>query len=397
MPPRRALPFLAAVVALPRASSPRCPAPPSRRWPLSRVVLGCSGVLAALALVAGCAGPSRQFLEAKAAGDRAKTSGRYEEAARAYHDAAATAKRDRDRDEGLFLEAETYRQAGRSREAMSALDALIAASPNGERTERAIFDRAFLEIEHGDQAAGWAALEKATFEHPRAGSARRALRKVAEHKEAEQKGGGRAFLEQAAQRLASDELGEDAMYLYAHALRDEGRAREARDAFVLCAQRHPYPSGSLNDNAWYNAAELDLELGEPLVAIEHLRALLAPREIATLKQGSYERPLYAPAQLKIAEIYRDQLGDAARAREEFHRLYTAHTTSPLRDDALWSEAMLARKSGDERGVCSVASDLVKDFPESRFSACASLLCPSVKPPEKAIACRGYLKTQLGGG
>lgn len=354
-------------------------------------------LVALLGVLAGCAGPGSQFLAAKAAGDRAKSSGRLDEAAQAYQDAAQTAKRARDRDEALYLAAATYQQAGRNREAMAAYEGLISLSPEGERTKRAIFERASLEIAQGDESKGWQMLEDAVFQHPDAASAGGALRKIAEHEESKQKGGGRAFLTKAVQKLAGSELAEEATYRLAHTLRDEGDLRGARDLFVDGAKRYPYPRGSLADNNWWNAAELDVELGEPRLAIEHLEALLAPREVATLHQGSYERPLYSPARMKIAEIYRDQLKDDRKARESFHRVYSEHTTSILRDDALWSEALLARKDRDEEATCGVMRTLVKEFPESRYAGCSELLCPSVKAPEKALACRNYIKEAIDGG
>ncbi len=349
----------------------------------------------ALALTAcGSARPTA-YAQSLAAGDRAKSSGRYDEAATAYGEAARAATKSRDRDEGFFLEAATLDQAGRHQEAMAAYDRLIAASPGGERTERAIYERAELEIRYGDQAAGWAALEKAMLAHPSAGSARRALRQIVEHENGKQANGGHAWLDAHRAALAPTDLDEDARYLTAKALEAEGRTAEARKAYVDCATAHPYPFGSLNDDSWWNAAALSEKLNDPQGAVDALHRLLAPREVATMKQGSYERPRYAPAQYHLAEIYRDKLNDPGRARIEFRRVFVVHTTSPLRDDALWNEALLSRQANDTQATCQVAQLLVRDLPESRYAGCASELCPGQKNSPRAPACRGYLRTALG--
>ena len=348
-----------------------------------------------LVLVAACGGASDGYVRAKSAGDRAKTSGRYDEAARAYEQAAREAKNPHERDEVLYLAAATWAQAGRTEAAMKALDALVVASPRGERTERAAYDRAFLEIERGDEARGWEMLERALFAHPGSGSARRALRKLLDHA-GRSEGAALAWLEARRERLAKTELDEDAAYLHAGLLRDAGRLAEAREGFVRCAERHPYPGGSLADDAWWNAAELDQKLGDPRRAIDDLRRLLAPRESSTLGQGSYERPRYSPAQMKIAEIFRDQLADERAARTELHALYANHRTSLLRAEALFEEARLAKKAGDRDAACDVTTRLVREFAESRYAGCAAALCEGASPPPATPSCRAYLRARIDG-
>src|SRR4051794_38534971 len=93
--------------------------------------LALAALLAALAV--SCAGPSDAYLKAKYAGDRAKPAGRYDEAARSYHEAAMASKSPYHRDEALYLEAATYQQAGRSKDASTAFEALAKLSPKGDR------------------------------------------------------------------------------------------------------------------------------------------------------------------------------------------------------------------------------------------------------------------------
>lgn len=349
-----------------------------------------------LLLVAACGGTPEAYVRAKTAGDRAKTSGRYDEAARAYEQAAASAKTPHERDEAAYLAAATWVQAGRTDEAMKSLDRLVANSPHGERAARASFDRAFLEIDRGDEAKGWDLLEHATIDHAAEASSRRALRKLVDHAEQQGKGNGLTWLEARLDRLVKTALAEDAKYLRAGLLAAADRTREARDAYAACAKEHPYPGGSLNDDAWWHAAELDLALGEPQKAIDDLHALLLPRETSTLGQGSYERPRYSPAQMKIAEIYRDVLKDEKSARRELHKLVTDHPTAVIRPEALFEEARLAKKAGDKDDTCRLAERLAKDFEESRYAGCAPVLCDTTKAPAKTPSCRQYLRARITG-
>src|SRR6185436_21099364 len=102
----------------------------------------------------------------------------------------------------------------------------------------------------------------------------------------------------------------------------------------------------------------------PREAIAHLRRMLAVREPSTFA-GSYERLRFSPAQYRIAVLYRDALHDNASARREFHRLYADHTTSILRDDALWEEAKIALADRDQPAACSLVGTLVREFKDSR--------------------------------
>lgn len=350
--------------------------------------------LAGAALV-GC-GSVDAYRQAKSAGDRAKSSGRYDEAAARYREASAAAKRPSDRDEAAYLEAATLVQAGRVEEAKRAFEELLRRSPRGVRGDRAAFDRAFLEADTGDEALGFDDLTRAIFERPGAGSSRRGLRRIVEHEEEKAKGGGLAWLDANLSRLEATELSEDAIYLRATMLRRAERRREAREEYVRCATKHGYPKGSLFDDAYWHAAEIDLELGEPKLAIDDLEKLLAPREVSSLGQGSYERPRYSMAQLKIAEIYRDQLRDPARARAAFRKLADKHRTSVLRDDALFAEALIARSQGDKDGACEPMRILVRELPDSVFAGCAREVCAELDPSKKAPACREYLKARIDG-
>jgi len=342
----------------------------------------------AAALVMGCASShvGEGFVRAKGAGDRAYSSGRYDEAASAYEDASRRASRAGDRSEALYLQASAYRRARSWDRARASYQRLIAQSPTSDRGRRASFDLADLDIEVGTTESGYQALRDALFRFPNDGLARRAFERYVAHLDAS--GGALTWLRGALPRLASTELDETARYALAGHLATSGAIQEARDAYLACAERHPYPRGSLFDDALWQASLLDEKLGRPEQAIVHLRRMLAVRESSSFL-GSYERPRFSPAQFRIAVLYRDALRDHAAARREFHQLYASHRTSILRDDALWEEAKLARADGDASGACSLVATLIEDFPDSRYAPCARALCASA-PATPAGECHGYL-------
>lgn len=346
--------------------------------------------------LAGCAAHSDGFAKAKAAGDRASTAGRLDEAAANYRRAAEATNKPHDQEQGYFLEAATLERAGRVPEAMKAYEAMEKRFPSGDHAARAAFERARLEIDHGDRAKGEAMLEAALFRYPNSGMARDVLRKVIRIHETNAPGSGIAFTDKAMGALGKSELAENIGYRKAELLRDAGRDVEARDAFIANAEKFPYPGGTLTDDAWFHAAELSEKLGDPKTAVSCLQSLLAPREPSSLGQGSYERPRYSQAQFHLAEVYRDKLGDSAGARREFRKLVDKFPTSTLRDDALFQEALLAKRAGDEGETCDAARKLVRDFPESRYAGCSDRLCSNVAPSSKAPRCRGYVEEQITG-
>jgi tetratricopeptide (TPR) repeat protein len=198
-------------------------------------------------------------------------------------------------------------------------------------------------------------------------------------------------LEALAPRVAKTALEEDVAYARARRLADLGQKERARDAFLEVAGRWPYPKGAYFDDSLYRASELEEALGRRDAAIAELERLLSFRE-SSVTIGSYQRPRYVPAVLRIAKLYED-VGDRAKARATLHRLYQDFTTSTLRDDALWHEAELWSKDGDSATACDRLSTLVSDFPDSRYVPCAIERCPSIKRPGKSKApatCHPYL-------
>lgn len=358
-------------------------------------MLGAPIIVAAL--VAGC-GPSlgEAYEVSFAAGQRAFHAGRFEDAAKAFELAATKATRVKDRDEALFEAARMHEKRGAYPEAHAAYARITKTSPDGPRAARAAYDAALVEVDHGDAERGYAMLLDATYKYPRHGSARRALHRLVEHQL--DLGGDDAVLkwiDGPGRTLRGSDLDQQLDYEKAVALERMGKMAEARDLFVKTAKDHPYPFGGLTDDALWHASLAEESLGRYDAAIAHLRTLLEARE-ASRMTGSYERPRYSPAQMRIAELYRDKLHDTRSARKEFHALYAGHPTSTMRDDALWNEAVLAHADGDKGDACALATTLRKEFSDSRYARCGQLVCDSVKPAPNEKPCANYIERQVRG-
>jgi tetratricopeptide (TPR) repeat protein len=353
------------------------------------------GAVAAVALglvsVACEPGPNAAYRTAKGAGDRAYSSGRYEEAASAYATAERAADRPRDAAEALYLEASSHARRRSCDHAHAVYERLILEQPASHFARRAQFDLADLEIDCGNVEQGYERYRVLTTTQANDGLARRAMDRYLRHLESTG-GDPAAWLRAILPAIAATELDETARYVLAGYLEASSDWQGARDAYLACAERHPYPKGALFDDTLWHASEMEEKLGRPREAIAHLRSMLAVREASTMA-GSYERPRFSPAQFRIAVLYRDALGDHAAARKEFHRLYADHPTSILRDDALWEEAKLARDDGDAEEACKLAAALSRDFPASRYTPCTRAVCPTA--PVSPGRCHAYLVRSEG--
>jgi TolA-binding protein len=343
--------------------------------------------IAALGALVSCAkNPGGAYLSAKAAGDRAYSAGRFADAATGYSYAADRAIRPRDREEALYLQAAAYRRERRWNDANEAYRRLLAAFPRGERSARAALDLAEIQIDAGRPERARDLLRDVIMTYPDSGSARHALVLYLAPLDTAQ---ATEWLRTTLPKLETSELDETLRYAYAKRLEAAGSLREARDALIDLSRRHPYPQGSLFDDALWNASLLDERLGRPREAVLDLQQMLSVREVSTLT-GSYERARFSPAAHRIAVLYRDALSDHAAARRAFHDVYEHYTTSLLRDDALWEEAKLADSDGDHRAACSLLAKLAAEFPASRFTPCAPKLCTSLPAPQGSASCHAYV-------
>jgi outer membrane protein assembly factor BamD (BamD/ComL family) len=351
----------------------------------------------ALAFVVGllaCA-PNRgeAYEKALAEAHRAHHAGRFEAAADHFDEAGRTAKVPRDAIYARYEAALARARAGDVARASRELRAIAAAPPPNAYAAQAVFKAAELGLP-SDPAAAYAELEEIALRYPDSGVARVALARILRHDDEDEGGATKtlAHLDALAPRVAGSPLEEHVAYERAKRLAELGRAGEASSAFVTVADRWPYPHGAYFDDALYRASELEEKLDRPREAIDHLERLLSFRE-TSVTIGSYERPRYVPAVLRIARLYEERLDDRAKARETLHRLYRDFKTSTLRDDALWREAELWQKDGAKETACARLSTLTSDFPDSRYVPCAIERCASIRRPAKSKApmtCHPYL-------
>jgi len=319
--------------------------------------------------------------------------GRPESAAAHYERAAALAGKPRDAEEARYRAATSYVRAGDFARARALLEQLAARAPDAERGARADFALADVLRRSGQSEAAEAQLLSALRRHPNSGSARAALFEHLAY--LRERGGSEAvlsFLDVEGEKLGSSELGEALLYFRARELESSGRTAEARDAYLRCAVAYPYPRGRYWDDALFHAAELELRIGAPERALAHLERLLAERETANFV-GSYERGRYDEAQLEIAQIYRDVMHDAPRARRELRRVWLLFPKSRLADDALFQEALLAHAVHDGAGTCEPLRILVRELRDSRYVGCAELLCPAL--PHSGSSCHDYIQRDAG--
>jgi tetratricopeptide (TPR) repeat protein len=352
------------------------------------------GTAALVLVVLGCATTLPQaFVEERAAAERAYSAGRYDEAAEHWARAERAAERRKDQSEARYRRAAALRRAGRHAQAEQLLEELGRTRPKSARAARAAFDRADIQIEHGDRDRGFAALEAAIRKYPRSGVALAALRRLARHRqEREGTDAALALLGNLAGSGGSAALREQAAFERARLLESQGRDADALAAYLETARKHPYPQGALWDDALFSASLLEERRGRIDLAIEHLERMLREKEPSSLNQGSYQRPRYASARFRVAELYRDSVGDESRAVEEFRRVWSEHPTSLLRDDALWQAARLARGLGRADEACSIAKTLVTEAPDSRFAPCVRALCPTQEPAKGR--CHDYVLRAL---
>jgi hypothetical protein len=333
------------------------------------------------------------YVRSREAAEAAYASGRFADAGSRWLEAAESAASGRDRAEARYRAAASFQRAGQLDRATE-LYARLAAGTS-ERAARATFALADLRLQSGDDAGGYAALEAAARKYPSSGVANLALRRYFAALAAA--GGDQAvldYIERVTPELDRSELAEQLLYERARRLEAGGRVRDARDAYLALAERFPYPHGAYWDDALYRAADCAARLAQPARAVSLLERMLAARETAHFS-GSYERPRFADAAYRVAQLYRDALGNPEAARRAFHGVFVDFPTSTWRDDALWQEALLARTEG-EFGPCTPLALLVRELPDSRYAACAHELCPKIAALARR-ACAAYIERDLSQG
>ena len=345
-------------------------------------------------LLAACAPKlPAAYVQARAAAENAYAHRQFDEAARHWLDAADGAGSARDRTEARYRAAASYERAGRLEDARRWY--AVLAKGKSERAPRATFALADLRLKTGDTAGGLEDLEAAIRKYPTSAIASLALRRyfsaLAEH------GGDRAvlaYIQRVEPELGQTELAEQLVYERGRRLDALGDTRAAVSNYVALADRFPYPYGALWDDALMRGADGEIRLGNPERAIALLERMLRARESAHLS-GSYERPHFSDAAYRLAELYRDARRDPDAARRAFRGVFTGYPTSTLGDDALWQEALLARRISEQQ-ACEPLGLLVKQLPDSRYAPCAHQLCTKIAPDARR-ACADYIERGLAEG
>ncbi len=317
--------------------------------------------------------------------------GEYLAAYRAWRRAEELAETDRDRIEARYRAAKSLERGGEKEQARDELLALAEQWPRSERAARSLADAAELSLELGQEARAIELYERVFRDYQSSGllpqGAMRLLELVAPTPEARV-----ARIDSMLKQELAEEVDEALRFDRAETLEALGRDDEALSAFDDLARRYPYPYGGYWDDALMRAATIDLRRGNAEGALRRLHAVVAEQETSYVS-GSYERPNFANAQYRIAEILRDDLGDVTGAREAFRAVFENHDTSLLRDDALWQEALISPGPS----ACDPLGLLVAELPSSRYVACAPLLCPKLERAVRKVTdgeCRNYIRREL---
>ncbi|MBC7174117.1 MAG: tetratricopeptide repeat protein [Polyangiaceae bacterium] len=230
------------------------------------------------------------------------------------------------------------------------------------RTARALFDASRIRMDElGETEAAMAGFERVMREYPDAGNGARALFfRLGPFREADDTAGAVAYLNALYPEVRSTTLGDDVLRAKADLLLLEGDRAGARAALELLVRNHPYPSGHRWDDALTSLAEMDIEDGNPEAAIEHLRKLVAVHETTTMT-GSYTLPTFARAQLRIAQIYRDQLEDRDAADREYVSMIRNFSRSALRDDAHFERGAMWLDAGEVDRGCGILQGVVREY------------------------------------
>jgi len=351
--------------------------------------LSRSGALA-FAVCAACAssGPS-SYAAHFAAGERAETAGRHDEAARAFDAASRDPASERERDHAAFLSGLESIRAGDVAGGAQKLEALV--KKGGEHAAQAQWEIVQLDLatSRPDVSKSLDAFLRA---YPNDGLAYPALEARLRIARANgNEADALAVLRALEPDVARTESTPRVAYEIAEALAKLGKNDEARAAFVDVATRFPYP-GEYFDDALYRASELDEAKGAYADAIADLERMLSVMESSTLP-GTYVRPRFPDAAWRIAILYRDKLRDSDKALAAFERYESAFPNATRRDEAMWQEAKIIEASGDASGACSRLTKLVRSEPDSRYVPCVTMRCANVERPKDSHApkrCHAYI-------
>jgi len=340
------------------------------------------------ALVAGCAAsPSMAYRVGLAAGDRAYHAGRFGEAARAYEGASSHGRSARDRGDARYRAAMACRRDGDEPCTARLLTVVATDEGDWDHAPRARLELAAIALRSpggGGRASALdqlrALIERSPATGPALGALRLALRTLDEDDPSRAR--SIAWLETLADdpRVSGSILIESVLAARATRLEARGDTVAAVSAWRDLLGRVPYPNNSHWDDGHLALARLLRAQGRAREAVQAIERMLAVRE-SSWGNGSYAAPRFDDGAWLRAEILRDDLGEPAASADAYHRVYAEHSTSLRRDDALWEEAALRRRT-DPAAACRLWQALATEFACRRFArlARAELLGCGVSVP-----------------
>ncbi|NUP12994.1 MAG: tetratricopeptide repeat protein [Polyangiaceae bacterium] len=341
---------------------------------------GVAGALRSLALALACSvaacSPTYAsgYQDAFSAGLRAQNAGRWEEAASYFDKAADLGDRYKDRDEARLLYAEALERLERWDDAEAAYRKVEKESDGRYQGVRAAYAVGKLVWERRGFEEGSAELLRAVRTYPTSGLVRHTIKRLLDHVEEEQ--GPQAaleWLEPIYKELRATEAGEAIGYEYGMLLARVDRKEDAIKTLLELARAHPYPHGSLTDDAFYVASLYLADFGKTKEAIDVLEEMLVVQEGAQLGH-SYRRPRFPQGLYRIAVLYRDGIKDRAKAKETFWRLYRNYFDARQTDDGLWALAQMEKEDGRQDEACRVLGILREKKPDSRYLNCLHHVC-----------------------
>lgn len=323
--------------------------------------------LACLVLFAGCVPTiseprSPEHVQALAEGERHMGHGRHEEAAESFALAAEEAERRVDLDEALYRQTRALIELERYDEAIAILQEVADRRPVSRRTGRAMFEIALIRLDHMQQTEqAMQDFERVMREASDDGLGSRSLYYILRDYESKADSAGAiAFCDRLLVDLGNTTLGDDLLRAKANLQLLTGDRTGARASLEEIVRRYPYPYGQRWDDAIVTLAEMDVEDGQPRQAIERLEALVFRNEETNLV-GSYTLPSMPRAQMRIAEIYRDELHELEAASDAYEHLLRRFPRSNLRDDALYQAGIMWLGANEKRRGCRFLERVVDDF------------------------------------
>jgi tetratricopeptide (TPR) repeat protein len=314
------------------------------------------------------------YQEAFDAALRAQNAGRWEEAATLFDKAAGLGDRYKDRDEARLMAAEALERLERWGEAEDLYRKIDRESEGRYQGVRAAYALGRLVWQQRGFEEGAKETLRAIRSYPDSGLVRHAVKRLLAHvEETYGPDAALAWLTPLYEELKTSDAEEAVGYEHATLLARCGKKEASIAALLALAASHPYPHGSLTDDAYYVASLYLADLDRVPQAINALEKMLSVQEEAHLGH-SYRRPRFPQGAYRIGVLYRDRVKDRERAKAAFWRVYKDYFDSRQTDDALWALAKMERDDGRPEEACRVLEVLRKEKPDSRYLSCLHHLC-----------------------